>query len=346
MYQSCPTTVTPTLNRSHYPSAISPDHCFDHLEHHARNAACHSYRSFFQQNRQQIAERCRGRDPHAYRTDRDGCRWENNRVAQTQISDQTANGATIQAGNNRITINKGDSSLRIQNSDGTENHVDLKFWGDPHVQQDGREIGTLKKDVALTLKDGTQVHLLMGDGNGGKPRPGSETYVDSAAIRSPDGTGALVTGISGRGDLAVSLLDSSLSSEFMAGRAMNKFGHYEPSHVAVDRRGNMIDQTNGQMIYDQAGLNRLDDEHGSRAAAQSFLRQGYVPRDLADDYDRPFNQFSQDMLQSCMREMQRMFQQYQRMCQHMPGIDGFSMPFARYGMPDLHSIAARMGLLA
>lgn len=306
---------------------------FRALQQQAQDCTCQTYRDFFSNNRSHIEDRCRDRDPHAYRTDNRGCRWENNRPAQTQIQDQTASQATLQAGNNKLTINKADSSIRIQNADGTEQSVDLKFWGDPHVNQNGHELGTIKKDISLTLKDGTQVNLLMGDGHGGKPQPGAASFVDTAAIRSPDGTGALVTNISGPGNLGVTPLDSSHSSEFMAGQALNKFGHYQPSHVGVDGRGNMIDRTNGQLVHDQNGLNRLDQEQGSLAAAQSFWRQGYVPRDRADRYDQPFDQYTPDMHQSCIRDMQRMFRDFTDLGRKMPGMDCFEMPFARFDIP-------------
>lgn len=349
MFQTNPTGSTGIasgIGYSQHSSFGGDNHYFSQMQQQAQACPRRSYGEFFQQNRQQIADRCRGRDPHGYRTDQQGCRWENNRPAQTQVLDQTATSSTIQAGNNRLTFNKADSSLRIQNSDGTEQNVDLKFWGDPHVTQNGRELGTIKKDLALTLKDGTQVSLLMGDGNGGKPQPGAASYLDSAAIRSPDGTGALVTGISGPGNLGVTPLDSSHSSEFMAGQAMNRFGHYEPSQVSVDRNGNMIDQSTGQVVHDQNGLNRLDQEQGCQAAAQSFWHQGYVPRDMADDYDRPVSQYTQDMQQSCLREMQRMFQQFQRMTEQMPGLDGLGMLFARYGMQGMQGMSFQSGILA
>jgi hypothetical protein len=132
----------------------------------------------------------------------------------------------------------------------------------------------------------------------------------------------------------------------MAGQAMNRFGHYEPSQVSVDRNGNMIDRSTGQVVHDQNGLNRLDQEQGCQAAAQSFWHQGYVPRDMADDYDRPVSQYTQDMQQSCLREMQRMFQQFQRMTEQMPGLDGLSMLFARYGMQGMQGMSFQSGILA
>jgi len=349
MFQTNPTGFKPGVSHSTRQPLDDAHHCFTQMQRQAQICPWKSYSNFFDQNRQQIADRCRGRNPHAYRTDEQGCRWENRSPAQTQVRDQTPTSATIQAGKNKISFNKADSSVRIQNADGTEQNVDLKFWGDPHVNQNGRELGTIKKDVMLTLKDGTQVSLLMGDGKGGKPQPGAADYVDSAAIRSPDGTGALVTGISGPGNLGVTPLDSSLSSEFMAGQAMNRFGQYEPSHVGVDRSGNMIDQASGQVIHDQNGLDRLDQQQRGRAAAQSLWDRGYVPSEFANEYDRPQDQYTQDMQQACMREVQRMLQQFMQMVQQMPGMSGmFSMPFARYGGQDFQGLGTAMpaGLLA
>ena len=332
MLQTNPAGITTGIGYSKIQPFDVANQCFHQLQRQAQACPSRHYSNFFDQNRPQIADRCRGRDPYAYRTDPQGCRWENQSPAQTQIRDQTPTSTTILAGNNKITVNKGDSSVRIQNSDGTEQNVDIKLWGDPHVNQNGREIGTIKNDVSFTLKDGTQVSLLMGDGNGGKPQPGVADYVDSAAIRSPDGTGALVTGISGPGALGVTPLDSSLSSEFMAGQAMNRFGQYEPSRVAVDRNGNMIDQSNGQVIHDQNGLNRLDQQQASQAAAQSLWGSGYVPRQMADQYDRPLQQYTQAMQQACLRELQRMVQQLQQLTQQMPGLAGMlGLSFAHYG---------------
>lgn len=343
MFQTNSTAIIPSTGYSTNQPFGHTNPCFSQMQQQAQNCGWSGYSNFFDQNRQQIADRCRGRNPHHYRTDAQGCRWENQSPAQTQVRDQTPTSATILAGNNKLSFDKANSSVRIQNSDGTEQNVDLKLWGDPHVNQNGRELGTIKKDVAFTLKDGTQVSLLMGDGHGGKPQPGMADYVDSAAIRSPDGTGALVTGISGPGNLGVTPLDSSLSSEFMAEQAMNRFGQYEPSRVAVDRNGNMIDQSNGQVIHDQNGLNRLDQQQANQAAAHSLWSHGYVPRNMADHYDRHVQQYTQDMEQACMREMQRMFQQYQQLTQQMPGLAGmFSMAFARYGGLGLQGMGTGM----
>lgn len=340
-------TLQPTIGFSKNGPFDGPNPCFAQIQQQAEACPWRNYSSFFDQNRQQIAARCRGRNAHAYRTDQQGCRWENHSPAQTQVLNRSDTGTTIQAGENRLTINKVDSSVRIQNADGTEDKLDLKFWGDPHVTERGTELGTIKKDVMLRLKDGTQVSLLMGDGNGGKPQPGAPDYVDTVAIRSPDGTGALVTGVSGPGKLGVTPLDSSLSSEFIAGQAMNRFGQYDPSHVAVNRSGNLVDQFSGEVIHDQNGLDRLDQHQGRHAAAQSLMGHGYVPRDLADLYDQSMRQYTQDMQQACMSELQRLLQQYRQMVQQMPALAGMlGMPLARYGGQGLQDMAMPRGLSA
>ena len=307
-----------------------PDAYFQQMQQEASGCRCHQYGSYFQQNQNQIRDRFNGRDPYAYRTDDQGCRYENNRPAQTQVVSQTPTTSEIRAGNNKLTFNKADQSMRIQNADGSEQTVDLKVWGDPHVMKDGRDIGTLKEDVMLTLKDGTSVRMLMGDGNGGKPKPGQQSYVDTVAVRSRDGTGALVTGISGPGDLGVTRLDSSLSSEFMEERALNRFGHYEPSHVAMDRNGNFIDQTTGQVVHDQAGLDQLDRESGTDAAAHSFYRQGYVPRQVADRYDQPYDQYTPAMADESRQQMARIFEYLQQLNSRYSDSGSFSAMFARF----------------
>ena len=306
-----------------------PDAYFQQMQQEASGCRCHQYSSYFQQNQNQIRERCKERDSYANRTDERGCRYENNRPAQTQVVDQTPTSSVIQAGHNKLSFNKADQSMRVQNSDGTEDTIDLKVWGDPHVMRNGKDIGTVKEDLMITLKDGTTIKMLMGDGNGGKPKPGQQSYVDTVAVRTRDGTGALVTGISGPGNIGVIPLDSSISSDFMEQRALNRFGHYEPSHVAMDRQGNFIDQTTGQVVHDQAGLDQLDRESGT-AAAQSFYNQGYVPGYMAEQYDRPYDQYTPAMAEDCRNEMARLFQYIQQLSGQYSGSGSFGAMFARF----------------
>jgi len=323
-----------TLRSHDAPPHCPPrDACFNALSQQAQHCGCHRYRNFFHHNQQQIRERCSGRDPHAYRTDRQGCRWENGRIAQTQINQQDSTSATVTVGNNKLTFNKNDRSVRIQNADGTEQTVDWKLFEDPHVSKDGREIGTIKRNLSITLKDGSEVDVLMGNASGGAPRPGEADFVNSVAARSPDGTGVLVTGISGPEPLGVTPLDSSLSSDFMADRAMNKFGHYEASRVFIDRNGNMIDQSNGQIVHDQAGLDRLDQQQGRDRCARSLYNQGYVPKYLADQFDRPFDRYDSGMRRLCEDQMSLMLELYQQMQSRLSDIGNLRLPLVRHFMP-------------
>lgn len=315
-----------------------PDAYFQQMQQEASGCRCPHYNSYFQQNQNQIRERCNGRNSYDYRTDEQGCRYENRRPAQTQVVDQTPTTAVIKAGENTVTFNKADQSMLVHNSDGSTQTMDLKVWGDPHITKDGREIGTLKEDVVITLKDGTNLKLLMGNGQGGKPVPGQQSYVDTVAIRARDGTGVLVTGISGPANIGVTPLDSSVSSDFMERRALNRFGDYEPSHVSVDRNGNFIDQTTGQVVHNQAGLDQLDRESGTDAAAHTFYRQGYVPSRLAEQYDRPYDQYTPEMANDCRQEMARIFQYLQQLSSQYSESGTFGALFARYAQQNQHQM--------
>ena len=320
--------------RSHGAIDTSPpsEPCFEKIRRHAHNCGCERHQQYVQQNCHQIRERCKDRDPHCYRTDPKGCRWENGHRAQTQIGAQTPTSAVVTAGSNKLTFNKADRSVRIQNADGTEQTVDWKLFEDPHVSKNGREIGTIKRDIFMTLKDGTEVKVLMGNGRGGAPRPGEADFVDTVAVRSPDGTGALVTGISGPQPFDVKPLDSSYAGDFMAERALGKFGHYEPSRVFIDRKGNMIDQSNGQIVDDQSDLTRLDQQRGNDHRAHRLYQQGYAPQHLADQYDRPFDRYDDHMRQECESQMSQMLQMLSRLQSGLGGFGDLQLPLARHWM--------------
>lgn len=319
---------------------LPPQAPSDLMQRHAEGCGCSRYWSYYNRNKREIDHRCEGRRPHDYRTDSNGCRWENGRPAQTQILDQTQTTSTIMAGNNKLTIDKADKSVRIQNADGSCQTLDLKLFEDPHVKYNGRDIGTLRNNLTIKLEDGTDVHFLMGDGKGGKPRPGAQTFVDSVATRSPDGTGALITGISGPDALKVTPLDSSHASQFLANETLGKFGHYESSHVFIDRRGNVIDSSNGQLVLDQNGLNRLDQEQQCEEAAHAMYRQGYVPRQYAQQVDRPYANYDQETRQQAIQQLTQMMSGGNRLQQMLDAINEkhaqmqmqMQMPVARYPM--------------
>ncbi|WPB57949.1 hypothetical protein [Xylophilus sp. GOD-11R] len=314
---------------------------YEHISRSARDCGCHQHRQFFNDNRDQIEQRCRDRSPHAYRTDPSGCRWENGRVAQTQITQQSDTATTLNVGNNKVSIDKNNSLMHIQNADGTAQTVDLKMWGDPHLTSQGQELGTVKNDIMFTLKDGSQIKTLMGDGNGGPPVPGQPSYLNTVVARAPDGTGAIVTNISGPGTLGVTPLDSSYSSEFMENRTLGKFGTYEPSRVAVDRNGNIIDQSNGQIVHDQYALDRLDREQEANESARNLVGRGYVPQRLADQYDCDFDQYDDAMRNECESEMSGMLGMLSRLQSMLGDVGRAELPLARFM---LRSLAGMQGM--
>jgi len=328
MVQLSPVSQTYRGGSGHH---CSPrDRCFDHLNQQAEKCPCRPYRKYFQDNASNIRDRCRDRNPQDYRTDRHGCRYECGRPAQTQVTEQSPNKATIMAGQYKMSFDKADQSVTVQGRDGREQKYEWKVFGDPHVSKDGREIGTINNDVRIRMDDGTVIKLLMGDGKGGPPQPGKLAFVDTAAVRTPDGTGALVTGISAGSALGVTPLDSSFSADFIEGRALNKFGNYVPSQVSIGRDGNMVDQSSGQLVHDQYGLNRLDQDQARREAATSLYKQGYVPQQMADEYDQPPEDYDEGMELQAREQMSRMVQRLNHLRNRYPDFASIEMPMARY----------------
>lgn len=334
------------------PHAYNPSFgSYQAMDQRARQCQCPHFGQFWRNNNQNVCDRIRDRDPSRYGHDHNGQRLENGRTAQTQLLQQTDTTAALQVGGNKLSIDQSQKMLRVQNADGTEQEFDLKVFQDPHISYNGKDIGMVKNNLTLTLKDHTQIKLLMGDGKGGMPQPGAPTYLESLAARAPDGTGALITNISGPAKLGVMPLDSSYSGEFMEDQGLNKFGHYRSSQVSVDRGGNFIDQSTGQAIYNQAGLDSLDQHQSCGHAAQSFYDQGYRPPYAAQrfDFSRPYDDNgtnygnygnrdsygeddndndNDDLREQNQADMAQMLRQLMHMQNGYGSMGQFSMPFA------------------
>lgn len=306
------------------------DRCYENLRRQAEKCGCHEYRNYFKDNCDHIRSRCHGRNPHDYRTDNQGTRYECGRPAQTQITEQSPTKATVMAGQYKLSFDKADKSVTIQGRDGKEKKYEWKIFEDPHVSKDGKEIGTLKNDLHINLDDGTKLDILMGDGNGGPPQAGKQDFVDTVAVHTPDGTGALVTGISSGATLGVTPLDSSCSSGFLESRAMSKFGDFVPSRVSIDREGNMVDQSNGQIVHDQYGLDRLDQDQVRREAAASLYKQGYVPQEMAENCDRSPKDYDHAMQMQAMDRMSHLLGRLNHLRHACPDFSFIGMPMARY----------------
>ncbi|QHJ00017.1 hypothetical protein GT347_19735 [Xylophilus rhododendri] len=293
--------------------AARPDYAGNYESVRRRAQGCHSerHRNFFNQNQAEIQRRCSSRDPYGWRMD-GNTRYENHVPAQTQIAEQTDTSAVILAGNNKLTFNKADQSMLVQNADGTQQSYSFKEWGDPHNVVNGQDIGTSHENLGIQLQDGTRIRMLMGNGAGGAAVAGKADYLDTVAIQSPDGTGAVVSGISGPGKLGVTPLDSSYASEFMADQALSKFGNYAPAWVGI-RNGQLIDTSNGQIVHDQYGLNRLDEQTRNNQAANNLYQQGYVPMNLASQYDSPFGQYTPQMAAASQAQMAQLMHRLQRL---------------------------------
>lgn len=308
----------------------SRDPYYNQLHQQAERCGCQRYKDYFRDNCEQIRDRCRQRSPGACHTDKRGCRWECGRPAQTQINQQCATKGSVQAGQYRLDFDKANRSMTVTGNDGISKTYEYKLFEDPHVSKDGKDIGTIQNDLSIRLDDGTRVNLLMGDANDNAPRPGSPTYVNTVTTRTPDGTGALITGISGPRPLNITPLDSSVASGFMENQALGKFGFYAPSHVAIDRQGNMIDESNNRLVVDQAGLNQLDAQQRSNEAAANLYGQGYVPRPTADYYGVPQHRYDDGMRQQVQEQIAHMLRRLQRLQQNYPQFASIGMPMARF----------------